>query len=244
VDKILSDSAMATDDIQILISYALWSQWGQIAVEREGTARTARAELVAQHRHGQESASAMLTELLASMVAISAAAHALDAFYGQLVTPAIKKDGPKDDKGREAHIRECLKRRFDTGKRDREWVSRFQRLFDLRDAAVHAEVKSLPAVPHPSGAGNAGQVNADYSAEEAVKAVDLMLDVLNTCVQNPKPSDAEAEDGQWVTDALSRPSRPSFGSAAMPGHLSSTEVRTDEEGLAALEGSLDGSPPK
>ena len=193
VDKILSDSAMATDDIQILISYALWSQWGQIAVEREVTARTARGELVAQHRHGQESASAMLTELLASMVAISAAAHALDAFYGQLVTPAIKKDGPKDDKGREAHIRECLKRRFDTGKRDREWVSRFQRLFDLRDAAVHAEVKSLPAVPHPSGVGNAGQVNADYSAEEAVKAVDLMLDVLNTCVQNPKPSDAEAE---------------------------------------------------
>jgi hypothetical protein len=35
-----------------------------------------------------------------------------------------------------------------------------------------------------------GQVNADHSAEEAVKAVDLMLDVLNTCVQNPKPSDA------------------------------------------------------
>jgi hypothetical protein len=34
--------------------------------------------------------------------------------------------------------------------------------------------------------------------------------------------------------ALSRPSRPSFGSAAMPGHLSSTEVKTDEEWSAAL----------
>src|SRR6187455_1787194 len=96
VDKILSDSAMATDDIQILISYALWSQWGQIAVEREGTAWTARAELVA------------------------------------------------------------------------------------------------------------------------------------TCVQNPSRRTPRPRHGQWVTDALSRPSRPSFGSAAMPGHLSSTEVRTDE----------------
>jgi hypothetical protein len=86
-----------------------------------------------------------------------------------------------------------LKRRFDTGKRDREWVSRFQRLFDLRDAAVHGEEKSLPAVPHPSGVSNAGQVNADYSADEAVKAVDLMLDVLSTCGQNPKLSDAGAK---------------------------------------------------
>ena len=177
---------MATDDIRILISYALWGQWGEIAVEREGTARAARAELVAQHRHGEDPAPAMLTELLASMVAISAVAHALDALYGQLVTAEIRVAGPRDDKGREAHIRECLKRRFDTGKRDRGWVSRFQRLFDLRDAAVHAEVKSLPAVPHPSGVSNAGQVNADYSAEEAVEAVDLMLDVLNTCVQNPE----------------------------------------------------------
>ena len=107
----------------------------------------------------------MLTELLASMVAISAAAHALDALYGQLVTPDIKVAGPRDDKGREAHIRECLKRRFDTGKRDQEWVSRFQRLFDLRDAAVHADVRPLPAVPHPSGVSNAGQVNADYREE-------------------------------------------------------------------------------
>ena len=194
----VSDSAGLTDDFQISISYALWDQWGEIAVEREGIARAARAELVALHRHGQEPAPAMLTELLASMVAISAAAHALDALYGQLVTPEIKAAGPGDDQRREAHIREFLKRRFDTGKRDREWVSLFKRLFGLRDAAVHAKVELLPAVPHPSGVSYAGQVNADYSAEEAGKAVDLMLDVLNTCVQNPKPSDADAK--AWAVD--------------------------------------------
>jgi hypothetical protein len=153
VDKTLSDSAMAGDDLQISISYALWGQWGEIAVEREGIARAARAELVAQHRHGQDLAPAMLTELLASMVAISATAHALDALYGQLITPAIKESGPRDDQRREAHIRECLKRRFDTGKRDQDWVSRFKRLFDLRDAAVHAKVEDdeddqLPSFRH------------------------------------------------------------------------------------------------
>ena len=31
-----------------------------------------------------------------------------------------------------------------------------------------------------------------------------------------------------MTNALSRPSRPSYESAAMPGHLPSTEVETDE----------------
>jgi hypothetical protein len=40
----VSDSAGLTDDFQISISYALWDQWGEIAVEREGTARAARAE--------------------------------------------------------------------------------------------------------------------------------------------------------------------------------------------------------
>jgi hypothetical protein len=41
--------------------------WGEIAVGRESTARAARAELVAQHLHGQASALGMLTELLTSM---------------------------------------------------------------------------------------------------------------------------------------------------------------------------------
>jgi len=178
---------------RILISYALWAQWGEIAVQQEGNARAARSDLVALHRRGIDPAPSMLTELLASMVAISAAAHALDALYGQLVSPEIKASGPRDGTRREAHIRECLKRRFDTGKRDSDWAVQFRQLFDLRDAAVHAEVKDVPSVPHPSGVTNAGQVNADYSAGEAVKAVDLMLDVLNTCQRGPKSSDAGAK---------------------------------------------------
>ena len=181
--------------IEVLISYALWAQWGDIAVEREGRARAARADLVALARYHEEFAPAMYKELLASMVAISAASHALDALYGQLVTPQIRTAGPKNAP-REAHIRECLKRRFNTGKRDGDWVREFDWLFDLRDAAVHAEEKKLPSVPHPSGVTHAGQVAYDYSAEAAVRAVELMLDVLNTCADDPKQSDAGAK--QWA----------------------------------------------
>jgi hypothetical protein len=116
----------------------------------------------------------------------------LGALYGQLVTPEIKVADVQNDKG-EAHIRECVKRRFDTGERGLEWVSHFKRLFNLRDAAVQADVKPRPAVPHPSRVSNAGQVNADHTAEEAVKAVDLLLDIFNTCLQSPKPSDDRAK---------------------------------------------------
>jgi hypothetical protein len=144
--------------------------------------------------HGE----ALSSELLAAMVAISAAAHALDALYGQLVTAQIKANGPRGDVGRAAHIRECLKRRFNTGKKDREWVEAFGWLFSLRDAAVHAEEKHLPAVQHPAGVGYSGPLNADYCAEGAGRAVQLLMDVLETCVRNPKRSDSGAV--QWAKD--------------------------------------------
>lgn len=195
-EKQLTDVATASDGIRIMISYALWAQWGDIAVEREGRARDARADVMALARHRQEYGPALHEELLASMVAISAASHALDALYGQLVTLEIKAAGPGDDKHREAHIRECLKRRFNTGKRDQPWVGEFRWLFALRDAAVHAEEKQLPSVLHPSGVTHSGQVALDYSADAAIRAVDLMLDVLNTCADNPKQSDAGAR--QWA----------------------------------------------
>jgi len=177
---------------QILISHTLWSQWGEIAIERENRARRARAELLARHHHGQDAAPQMYAEFLASLVAISAAAHGLDALYGHLVTDEIRTAGPKDKVSREAHIRECLRRRFDTGQRDRNWVTKFRWLFDLRNAAAHPEVKLLPAVPHLSGVSNTGQMAADYSVEGAMRAVDLLIDVLTTCRDKPKPDDKGA----------------------------------------------------
>jgi hypothetical protein len=63
-----SRSFKVGEGIQILIGHALWAQWGEIAVEREGRARSARADLIALDRHQQEFAPAMYDELLASLV--------------------------------------------------------------------------------------------------------------------------------------------------------------------------------
>lgn len=189
-----------SEGLRVLAGSVLWVQWAEVAIEREGSARVARAHLVAQYRHGQNYAPKLTEEFTASIVAVSAAAHALDALYGQLITAELKVGGPKDDTGRQAHIRECLKKRFntDTGKKNQSWIASFRWLFKLRDAGVHAKVVLQAPAAHPSGICNVAQEFADYSAEAAMRAVDLVVDVLGTCVASPKQSDAESV--KWGDD--------------------------------------------
>lgn len=63
-----------------------------------------------------------------------------------------------------------LKHVFDTGPMNNRWVSEFEWLFDLRDAALHAQEKPRPLVPHPLGTG-AAQEDVDYSVESAERAI-------------------------------------------------------------------------
>lgn len=185
--------------VEVMMSAALWAQWFEVATDRDEAARAARADAVAKKRHGQEVAHALSREHTAALVAVSASAHALDAIYGQLVTDAIKEDGPREGAGREAHIRECLKRRFRIGGQlEKRWISEFRWLFELRDAAVHAQVIMRPSAVHPSGVSNTSQDAADYCADSAMRAVDLLRDVLVTCAETPKPGDAEA--CKWAAD--------------------------------------------
>ena len=63
------------------------------------------------------------------------------------------------------------------------------------------EVQSSPS-PHPSGTNTAPEL-VTYSFEEAERAVNLLFDVLETCVQNPKPDQRQLDDyvtrfkGNW-----------------------------------------------
>ena len=72
---------------------------------------------------------------------------------------------------RHGKIREALKQVFDTGQVNTKWLADFDWLFDLRDAALHAEEKPRPPVPHPLGT-NTARENVDYSIESAERAVD------------------------------------------------------------------------
>jgi hypothetical protein len=193
----LTERVGITDTVQVSIGVALWFEWGDIAIEREGTARTAREQMLQADAAGRSIHPAYTAEFHASLAGVAAAAHGLDALYGQLITDDLRATvGPRT--AREAKIRECLKARFGTGARNQSWVIEFGWLFDLRDAAVHAPFAQLPSAPHPSGIGVGGSpLVRDYSVESCTRAVNLLLDVLNVCAAHPRPADTAAVT--WAT---------------------------------------------
>src|SRR5439155_21838497 len=129
----------------ILITSNLWYSWMKVAIERMHTARAARAAAAVPGIPSNEISTWMSREFQASLVAVSASAHALDALYGSTVVPQAVRDMWKG-KGTKRHgkIREALKQIFDTGQVNTKWVADFDWLFDLRDAALHAEEKPRP----------------------------------------------------------------------------------------------------
>jgi hypothetical protein len=179
----------------ILITTNLWLTWIRIAIGHAREARHARTE-AAKDRPSNETSDWMRIEFEASVVAVAAAAHALDALYGSTVVPQAAR-AQRVDKGTRRHgkIREALKQVFDTGAVNSRWVIEFEWLFDLRDAAAHAEESPRPPVSHPLGTSTAAE-HVVYSTENATKAVELVLSVLRWCVDHPRPNLSDAV--QWA----------------------------------------------
>lgn len=96
---------------------------------------------------------------------------------------------------RHGKIREALKHVFLTGPVNTAWVDHFEWLFDLRDAAAHAEERPRSPIAHPLGTNTAPE-QVHYSMESAVVAVELALSVLRWCVDHPRPSVPDAV--QWA----------------------------------------------
>ena len=178
--------------VSILITSNLWFSWMKVAIEHMQEARRARTAAAAPRIPSNEVSTWMSHEFQASLVAVSASAHALDGLYGSTVIPQTVRDMWKG-RGTKRHgkIREALKQVFDTGQVNTKWVADFDWLFDLRDAALHAEEKPWPPVPHPLGT-NTARENVDYSIESAERAVDLAVSVLKWCVDHPRPDVTDA----------------------------------------------------
>jgi hypothetical protein len=130
----------------------------------------------------------MMHEPKAAMVAVTASAHALDAFYGKfapnIVTSQLKARWRKNRTSRSGRIAEGLKAGFRLG--GTEWSDDLVWLFkDRRNPALHHAEKARLTAKHPLGANTAQEMVA-YSAESSQRAVNLMLDVFDTCTASPK----------------------------------------------------------
>lgn len=193
----------------VRVSLDLWALWADIAFEHEESARRERRRLLTRFRDepGYGYQPETTNELEASIICVAAVGHSLDALYGQVSqelprpsanvapTPCSTSRRPK----RASHIREALKLRFATGRVDQQrWVTEFEWLFSLRDAAVHPRWAIHHPVLHPSLIGfHVSPQVVDYSAESAVRANELLLDVLQTCTTAFKPQPAHEDARQW-----------------------------------------------
>ena len=181
-------------DASIVITIHLWLTWLRIAIQRAKEARSARVQIMSSG--GQGAGSWMQQEFEASVVAVAASAHALDALYGSVGIPqSVRNQWKQTGTKRHGKIREALKRVFDTGPVNQQWVDEFDWLFELRDAALHAEEAPKKPVPHPTGT-NTAQEQVDYSVESAERAVELALSVFRWCVDHPRTNLPEAV--QWA----------------------------------------------
>jgi hypothetical protein len=161
----------------------MWNHWASVAIESESRAALGRFEILTSTDNKSID---YVPELKAAIVSIAASAHCLDSFYGlhrSVVPEPIRVSWRKKKTPRPRQILETLKVAF--GVPTEKWISDFDWLFDLRDAALHHDAAFHPPALHPAG-GNTAREYVDYSIESVSRAINLMLDMLDACANGKK----------------------------------------------------------
>lgn len=134
-------------------------------------------------------------EITAAVVAITAAAFALDAMYGAL-RPIVNSPATEGCKKppRHAQVMELLKHGFKVSGRDQgHWPTEMEWLFRLRDLGVHhgEELRPLVEEMRTDQVVVFAPAEAEtFSAENARRAADFANEVIEHCMQHPKPATA------------------------------------------------------
>ena len=191
--------------VSVAIGTHIWIHWLNVASERHQAARVARERTLSLASQGVDSGDARRAELHASMVGISASAHAIDGLYGELkplgyVPPALEQTWEQNRAPRHRRIFETLKTGCRLGAKTNAWPSQFEALYKLRDQVVHHELAHRPSVPHPSGLPNlnVAQEMADYCVENVAASLDLAINVAVTAIESPRQQAQE----QWASGFL------------------------------------------
>jgi hypothetical protein len=175
--------------IHVTIKTHFWLLWSEIALEREVATGQARWEVEQVRKQGGNYAEPLGRELPAAMVAIVASAFAIDAFYGAVkpVIPIPQETWQKNNTPRQGQVFETLKRGFSFGKAGMHWAKELKWLFNKRSAAVHFAEKSQEPQLHPIGDHTAPE-QIEYSLEATHRALNLLMEILDTCSRTPRAS--------------------------------------------------------
>ena len=180
--------------VTVTIAGNFWLTWSEVALEHARAANEARARAVAAPDGSSEMGEAFHDELKAGLVATTSAAFAVDAWYIEVkdrvalpthVTDAWSKPGARPT--RAAYVLETLKAGFALGAAASRWGRELKELYALRDGVVHFRSVAHEPQPHPTGKSNVSRQNVVYSAEAAVAAAELAVDVVSVCLTSARP---------------------------------------------------------
>lgn len=197
-------TARLAQDEPPTVAIPLWMLWLQIAAEHAVWAAEARKpdeliDALSSRLAGEDRVlpdwSPGGSETKSSMVAVAAAAHALDGFYGS-IKPLIPPPHPGGNRGR--HIVELLKLAFDLGSAPHGWARDVDWLFKTRDDGVHHGERHRPLLVGRMTSETvvySGAESFNFSAPSAARAASLVTDVVVACLDNPRPATQA-----WVDD--------------------------------------------
>jgi hypothetical protein len=195
-------------------SLPLWFYWMEISQRQAEIAEANRssdemidalsAALAGEERERPDESDRNAKDgTFAAMIAIAAAAFAIDALYGT-VKPLIKP--PESSAARERQILECLKVGFEIGPHAERWLKELDWLFEIRRNGVHHAEKLSPTIVVRVTSETAvlgGPETFSFTAEAARRAADFATELIETCMENPKPATAEWAEARRDTDNIS-----------------------------------------
>ena len=198
VVALTAEARMTVDDAKVKLKHHLWIDWSWIATDQIRLAGDARARALILADAGQNWASEAAGEARASMIAISACAHAIDAIYGGLKS-AVGVQKPGVGASRHAYIRTAVVSAYRGGNGlYKQLKDDFAWLFELRDSAVHPDAELSPAVPHPV-AGDGSREAAWYCLENARRASRVLLELLALVAD---PTSARSDEARAYGDGV------------------------------------------
>jgi hypothetical protein len=160
--------------ISIAAATEMWIQWTWIALEHRDNARTAH------DRDGAPPASN--AELQASMIAIVAAAFAIDGFATIVEEAGTSPSSADDWPGRAVDVWETLRANFNVGTHTQTWPRSLKELWKLRShGGGLAHPRTVAGEPAPFPPFVQAPARMTYTVDNASHSTALMVEIFTAC---------------------------------------------------------------
>jgi hypothetical protein len=171
--------------MSVRLHQIMWARWAEVAVEHELVAREAFAGIVANPESGS-----ILHDFRASLVAITGAAYAIEAMYGDI--KYLIPEQPRKD-SRALTLWHAFNQAFGIpASASHRLLADLKWHFGLRHDAVHPYTEAEPPQQHPAGV-HTGAETSRFNAVTSRRAVDIMFEVFGHAAAPPSPS------SRWIS---------------------------------------------